>query len=121
VADTVLVVEDDTVTQSLMTEVLSVHGFEAVISRNGLDAIDLARAHNPRVILMDIRLPDVPGTEIASRLKATPDVAHISIIAVTTHVMKGEEELIRSSGCDAYVSKPIDVVKLIEIIRRLMD
>ena len=69
------------------------------------------------LILMDIQLPEVSGLEVTKWLKDDEDLKHIPVIAVTAFAMKGDEERIRQGGCEAYISKPISVVKFLETVR----
>lgn len=118
---TILIVEDDTANRFLIETVLSDEGYEVISSVDGSDALELARSHKPGLVLMDINLPKVKGTERIRQFKADPELAHIPIIAVTTQVMTGDEEIIRSSGCQDYVSKPFEISDLLAAIERLYD
>ena len=84
---------------------------------NGLEVLDLARAHRPDLILMDIQLPEVSGLDVTKWLKEDNELHTIPVIAVTAFAMKGDEERIRQGGCEAYISKPISVPRFIETIR----
>ena len=75
-------------------------------TRNGLDALTLARVHRPDLILMDIQLPEVSGLEVTKWLKEDEELRDIPVVAVTAFARKGDEERIRSGGCEADVSKP---------------
>jgi two-component system cell cycle response regulator DivK len=86
-------------------------------SRSGLEGLDLARSHKPDLILMDIQLPEVSGIDIIKLLKEDDDMRPIPVIAITAFAMKGDEERIRESGCEGYLSKPISVAKFIETVR----
>jgi two-component system cell cycle response regulator DivK len=88
-----------------------------VSTRNGLEALDLARQHRPDLILMDIQLPEVSGLEVTKWLKEDDDLHTIPVIAVTAFAMKGDEERIRQGGCEAYISKPISVPRFVETIK----
>ena len=79
--------------------------------------MELARAHQPDLILMDIQLPEVSGLEVTKWLKEDDDLKSIPVIAVTAFAMKGDEERIREGGCEAYLSKPISVAKFLETVR----
>jgi two-component system cell cycle response regulator DivK len=92
------------------------HGYQTVGTRNGIEALDLARKH-PRLILMDIQLPEVSGLEVTKWLKEDPELKAIPVVAVTAFAMKGDEERIRQGGCEAYLSKPISVGKFIETVK----
>ena len=114
---TVLVVEDNELNMKLFHDLLEASGYDIVETRNGLEAIDLARTHRPDLILMDIQLPEVSGLEVTKWIKEDDDLRSIPIIAVTAFAMKGDEERIRQGGCEAYLSKPISVAKFIETVK----
>ena len=119
-AKTVLVVEDNELNMKLFHDLLEANGYDIVQTRNGLEAIDLAREHKPDLILMDIQLPEVSGLEVTKWIKEDDDLRSIPVIAVTAFAMKGDEERIRQGGCEAYLSKPISVGKFIETIRHFL-
>ena len=114
---TVLVVEDNELNMKLFHDLLDVNGYRTVQTRNGLDVIELARAHRPDLILMDIQLPEVSGLEVTKWIKEDDELRAIPVIAVTAFAMKGDEERIRQGGCEAYMSKPISVAKFIETVK----
>ncbi|MBN8999431.1 MAG: response regulator [Rhizobiales bacterium] len=116
-AKTVLVVEDNELNMKLFHDLLEAHGYNIIQTRNGLEALDLARTHHPDLILMDIQLPEVSGLEVTKWIKEDDDLRAIPIIAVTAFAMKGDEERIRQGGCEAYLSKPISVAKFIETVK----
>ena len=114
----VLIVEDNELNMKLFHDLLDAHGFATIQTRNGFDAISLAREHHPDLILMDIQLPEVSGLEVTKWLKEDDKLRSIPVVAVTAFAMKGDEDRIRSGGCEAYVSKPISVVMFLETVRR---
>lgn len=114
---TVMIVEDNELNMKLFNDLLEAKGYRTVQTRNGLEAMDLARQHRPDLILMDIQLPEVSGLEIIKWLKEDDDLHPIPIIAVTAFAMKGDEERIRQGGCEAYISKPISVVNFLETVK----
>ena len=114
---TVLIVEDNELNMKLFHDLLEAHGYATVETRSGVEAVGLARAHKPDLILMDIQLPEVSGIEVIQWIKDDDDLKTIPIIAITAYAMKGDEEKIRNSGCEAYLSKPISVVKFLETVR----
>jgi two-component system, cell cycle response regulator DivK len=120
VPKSVLIVEDNELNMKLFHDLLTAHGYNTVQTRNGLDAITLARAHRPSLILMDIQLPEVSGLEVTKWLKEDEELRAIPVVAVTAFAMKGDEERIRSGGCEAYVSKPISVMTFLDTIRRFI-
>lgn len=117
VTKTVLIVEDNELNMKLFNDLLEANGCATLQARNGKEAMDLVRAHIPDLILMDIQLPEVSGLEVTRWIKDDPDLLHIPIIAITAFAMRGDEEKIRQGGCEAYLSKPISVVKFLETVR----
>jgi len=119
-AKKVLIVEDNELNMKLFHDLLDAHGYVTVQTRNGLDALSLAREHRPNLILMDIQLPEVSGLEVTRWLKEDDELRDIPVIAVTAFAMKGDEERIRSGGCEAYISKPISVASFLDTIRQFI-
>ncbi|PPD30214.1 MAG: two-component system response regulator [Hyphomicrobium sp.] len=115
---TVLIVEDNELNMKLFHDLLDAHGYRTIQTRNGLDALPLAREHRPSLILMDIQLPEVSGLDVTKWLKEDDELRGIPVIAVTAFAMKGDEEWIRSGGCEAYISKPISVMTFLDTVRR---
>lgn len=116
-AKTVLIVEDNPLNMKLFNDLLEAHGYRTLQSTNGMEAMELARAHRPNVILMDIQLPEVSGLEVTKWIKDDDELRATPVIAVTAFAMKGDEERIRQAGCEAYISKPISVAKFIETVK----
>ena len=114
---TVLIVEDNELNMKLFNDLLEAHGYVTVQTRNGMEAIELARLHRPDLILMDIQLPEVSGLQVTQWIKSDEELKHIPIIAITAFAMKGDEEKMRAGGCEAYLSKPISVVKFLETVK----
>src|SRR5262247_3523749 len=117
---TVMIVEDNELNMKLFNDLLEAHGYRTVATRNGIEALDLARKHRPDLILMDIQLPEVSGLEVTKWLKEDPELKGIPVVAVTAFAMKGDEERIREGGCEAYLSKPISVAKFIDTVRHFL-
>ncbi len=118
---TVLIVEDNELNMKLFHDLLEAQGYETLETREGLQALSLARQHRPDLILMDIQLPEISGLEVTKWLKEDDELAKIPVIAVTAFAMKGDEERIREGGCEAYLSKPISVGLFLDTIRRFLD
>lgn len=116
-AKKVMIVEDNELNMKLFNDLLEAQGYVTIQTSNGLEALDLARAHRPDLILMDIQLPEVSGLEVTKWLKEDDDLARIPVIAVTAFAMKGDEERIRQGGCEAYISKPISVMRFLETVK----
>ena len=115
---TALIVEDNALNLKLMRDLLEASGITTFQTKDGREALELARKHRPSIILMDIQLPDVSGLEVTRWIKADPDLKHIPIIAVTALALRGDEERVREAGCDAYITKPISIAGFLEIVRR---
>lgn len=119
-AKTVLIVEDNELNMKLFHDLLDAQGYRTLQTREGLQALAMARQHRPDLILMDIQLPEVSGLEVTKWLKEDDELSHIPVIAVTAFAMKGDEERIREGGCEAYIAKPIAVLHFIETVRKFL-
>ncbi len=117
---TVLIVEDNELNMKLFRDLLEAHGYQTLQTRNGIEALSLARDHRPDLILMDIQLPEVSGLDVTKWLKEDDQLRNIPVIAVTAFAMKGDEERIREGGCEAYISKPITVSMFLDTIRQFI-
>jgi len=118
---TVLIVEDNVLNMKLFNDLLEAHGYTTIQTNSGVEAVELARRHRPNLILMDIQLPEVSGLEVTQWLKDDDELRSIPIVAITAFAMKGDEEKIRQGGCEAYLSKPISVVKFLETVRNYVS
>jgi two-component system cell cycle response regulator DivK len=113
---TVLIVEDNELNMKLFNDLFETRGCRILQTRNGVEAVKIARESKPDLILMDIQLPEVSGLEVTQWLKDDEELKSIPIIAVTAFAMKGDEEKILKGGCEAYLSKPISVAKFFETV-----
>ena len=120
-AKTVLIVEDNELNMKLFHDLLDAHGYKTLQTKDGMEALEIARNHRPDLILMDIQLPEVSGLEVTKWLKEDDELASIPVIAVTAFAMKGDEEKIREGGCEAYIAKPISVGQFLETVRRFLE
>jgi len=119
-AHRVLIVEDNELNMKLFHDLLEASGMEILETRNGIDALRVAKEQRPDLIVMDIQLPEMSGLEVTERIKSDPDLAPIPVIAVTAFAMKGDEERIRAAGCEAYLSKPISIDRFISTIKSFL-
>ena len=107
----VLVVDDNPMNVAIAQAVLAVEAFAIDTAANGLEALDKVASFQPDLILMDIQMPGMDGLELTRLLKADPATRHIIVVAFTAFAMRGDEAKMLAAGCDAYLSKPIDVKK----------
>jgi two-component system, cell cycle response regulator DivK len=91
----------------LTVAILKRAGHEALQAETAAEGLSLARTHLPDLILMDIQLPDMDGLEATRLLREDSRTCDIPIIALTAFAMKGDAEIMREAGCDAYITKPI--------------
>lgn len=119
-AKTILIVEDNELNMKLFRDLLEAQGYGILQTRDGMQALELARKERPDLIVMDIQLPQVSGLEVTKWIKADDDLKHIPVVAVTAFAMKGDEEKIREGGCEAYVAKPISVKDFLSTIEKYL-
>lgn len=117
---TILIVEDVALNRELLVQLLE-DRHRLVLAEDGLAALERAVDSAPDLILMDLSLPRMDGWEAARRLKADAALAHIPVIALSAHAMRGDEERARACGCDDFLTKPIDEDQLFGRIARYLD
>jgi two-component system cell cycle response regulator DivK len=113
----VLIVEDNDKNLKLARDVLQLDGLRTIEAVDGATGIELARAHHPDVVLLDIQLPDMDGTEVLARLRNIAHLASTPVVAVTAYAMSGDRERLLAAGFDDYVSKPITVRTFATLVR----
>ena len=114
----VMVVEDNEKNRKLMRVVLKAKGYNVIEAATGEEALKLLKNQKPDIILMDIQLPGIDGLTLIKQIKASVVTKDIPIIAVTAYAMKGDEQKILDTGCNAYVSKPINTQELPLIVEK---
>ena len=120
-AKTVLVVEDNDLNMKLFHDLLETQGYNILQTKDGMEALRMARQHLPDLILMDIQLPEVSGLEVTKWIKEDDNLKAIPVVAVTAFAMKGDEEKIREGGCEAYIAKPISVSNFLDTVRHFLS
>jgi two-component system cell cycle response regulator DivK len=115
----VLIVEDVELNRDLLVQLLE-EDYDILTAADGAAGIEMAVREHPDLILMDLSLPIVDGWEATRRIKADATLRGIPIIALTAHAMMGDEDKARASGCDDYLSKPINEDLLFEKLRRFL-
>ncbi|MEE7502077.1 response regulator [Methylobacterium sp. C33D] len=103
----ILIVEDVALNRDLLTQLLE-DEYEILIAVDGAAGVDMAIAHRPDLILMDLSLPLVDGWEATRRIKANATTAAIPVMAITANAMTGDEDRARAAGCDDFMTKPVD-------------
>jgi two-component system, cell cycle response regulator DivK len=117
----ILVVEDNEKNMKLFRDVLQATGYTTMEATNGEDAVELARSHQPAVVLMDVQLPGIDGLEALARLRRDEQTASIPVLALTAQAMSGDRERFLEAGFDGYLSKPVDITQLIQSVREQCD
>ena len=116
---TVLIVEDVELNRDLLVQLLE-DRYALAIAEDGKAALKCAREDRPDLILMDLSLPRMDGWEATRRLKADPQTAKIPVIVLSARAMRGDEERARASGCDDFMTKPIDEELLYQKLERYL-
>lgn len=112
----ILLVEDNERNRKLVRTILEFRGYEVIECDDGAPSLELAREHQPALVLMDIQLPTMDGITALRRLRGDPQTASIPVVAVTASVTPGERDKVVAAGFNGYVSKPIDVTTFGEMV-----
>jgi len=115
-----LIVEDNEMNRTMLVRRLRRLGFEIVEAENGLEAVAAVHHHHPDLVLMDMNLPDLDGWTVTRSLKADESTAATPVIALTAHAMSADREHALAAGCDDYVSKPVDLPRLLAVIETFL-
>jgi two-component system, cell cycle response regulator DivK len=113
----ILYIEDNPYALQLVRDVMEVYGYDLIEAYDGLTGVAVAARERPDLILMDVNLPGIDGLEATARLKASPELSYIPIIAVTANTTYGDRQRCIAAGCDGYVPKPVSVRELIDTVR----
>ena len=115
---TVLGVEDNALNLKLIRDVLEYAGFTVLVATSGEEGVDVATRGGLDLVLMDLQLPGIDGTEALRRIRAHPGTRELPVVAVTAFAMLADRELVSSAGFDGYIEKPISTRALPEMVRR---
>jgi CheY-like chemotaxis protein len=110
----VLVVEDSDAIRAAFTILLEESGYAVAAAANGAEALRLAEERSPDLVLLDLGLPDMPGLDVARRLKTVPATSSVPIVALTGRDEASDRDALMAAGCAAYLVKPVDTHRLIE-------
>jgi two-component system cell cycle response regulator DivK len=117
-ANVVLIVDDDPRSMKLSYDLLKVCGYTTLTATDGQQAVEMAKLHKPDLILMDIQLPVMDGLAATHLIKADVNTKDIPIIAATAYAMKDDEKKVFDSGCNGYITKPIDIQVLLATVEK---
>ena len=117
----ILVVEDNALNIKLFCDLLTAHGHETEPVTDSRDALEAARAFHPDLVITDIQLPYITGIELMELIRAEEELKDVPIMAVTAYAAAGDEERIKAAGAQAYVSKPISVMRFAETVDQLLE
>ncbi len=116
----ILYIEDNEQNMRLVRKILVHAGYDVIEAEDGLTGLDAAAREVPDLILMDVNLPDIDGLEATARLKRTPHLARIPVIALTANAMVGDREKALEAGCDGYLPKPISRADLLNVVSQYL-
>ena len=117
----VLIVEDNPRNMRLLEMTLRATGYNLLRATDGEEAFNVAMRERPDLIIMDIQLPKVNGLEVTRKLRETSAFSDTPIIAVTAYAMKGDEEKAIDAGCNVYLTKPVNIRELPEVIAEMLS
>ena len=117
----ILLVEDDLLNREMISRYMMIQGFDVIIAVDGGQAVELAQAHIPDLILMDMGLPILSGWQATERLKAAPNTSAIPVVALTAYAMAEDRERAFAVGCDEFETKPVNFLQLKLKIDRLLE
>jgi PAS domain S-box-containing protein len=119
----VMIADDNEMILETVSDFLSIRGFRVVCTRSGFELLQRAPELHPDIMLVDIQMPGMDGMETMRRLRAHTDqmIAHTPIIAITALAMSGDREKCLEAGADEYISKPVSLLKLIELLNQILD
>ena len=117
----ILVVEDNALNIKLFCDLLTAHGHETEPVLDSREALDAARAFQPDLVITDIQLPHITGIELMEMMRADEELKTVPIMAVTAYSAVGDDERIKAAGAQAYVAKPISVMRFAETVDELLE
>jgi len=116
----ILIADDMKENRALLKEVLAYYGYEVIEAQDGAEAVRLTKERMPALVLMDVQMPVMDGITAMKMLKADPVTKHIKIVSLTAFAVDLEMGAFRSAGFDDYISKPIDIRKLPELVKKCL-
>ena len=112
----ILIVEDNMDNYELVRFVLERNDYDVFLAVNGRDGVDAARLQKPDLIIMDLSLPEMDGWDATRLIKGDPETKHIPLVALTVHTLPSDRKRALDAGVDAYLTKPINMTALINVV-----
>jgi two-component system cell cycle response regulator DivK len=112
----ILIVEDNDKNMKLFRDVLGAKGYSTLEATSGEEGVELARAHGPALVLMDVQLPAMSGVEALAQLRGDDRTQTIPVLALTAQAMRDDRERFLAAGFDGYLAKPVDVLQLVAVV-----
>ena len=116
----ILVIEDNVDNLELVSFLLERSGFQTIKATDGRNGLEIARTNRPDLILMDLTIPEIDGWNLVQRLKQDPATTSIPVLAMTAHILPGDRKRAIDSGCDGYITKPLDIPNFIPTLEKYM-
>ncbi len=117
---TILVIEDNEDNMALITQLLESAGYTVEKAVTGMEGFEKTLELRPDIILLDIQLPDIEGTEVLQKIRSHKEIENIAIVAVTSYAMTGDREKLLAAGCTGYIEKPIDPFRILEELELIL-
>jgi len=119
-AEKILLIEDNEQNRILMRQIVVRKGYDLLEAKDGLTGLEMARAHMPALILLDIQMPVMNGFMVLRELRNDAELRKITVIAVSSFAMKGDREKALQAGFDEYVTKPIDTRTFPALVKQIL-
>ena len=116
----ILIIEDNPLNLELAADLLEANGFIVHSAQTAEEGLRMARELLPDLVLMDFSLPDMDGLSAAKKLKADPVTRHLTVVGLTAHAMRGDEQIELNAGCDGYLTKPIDTRTFVATVTKFI-
>jgi CheY-like chemotaxis protein len=120
-APLVLVVDDNPTNLRLLGGILETQGYRLLEATDGTEALAVLEQETPDLVLLDIQMPDMSGTQVAQRVRTNPRTAHLKLVAITALAMPGDRETILNSGFNDYIAKPYRIADVLEKVKRWLE
>lgn len=120
-APLVLVVDDNPTNLRLLSGILETQGYKLLEATDGTEALAVLERETPDLVLLDIQMPDMSGTEVVQRVRTNPRTAHLKLVAITALAMPGDRETILKSGFNDYIAKPYRIADVLEKVKRWLE